>query len=68
MITLWASSRGTWGIDFRGYFGDLDRTRVFGRWKVVDRRTFRAFLPWTYMDSQHECCAKGGLGQWHILL
>ena len=31
MITLWASSRGSWGIDLRGYFGDLERTRVFGR-------------------------------------
>jgi hypothetical protein len=44
MITLWASSRGSWGIDFRGYFGDLERTRVFGRWNVVERRTFLAFL------------------------
>lgn len=45
MITLWASSRGSWGIDFRGYFGDRESMRVFGRWKVVERRTFLAFLP-----------------------
>jgi hypothetical protein len=32
----------------RGYFGERERTRVFGRWKVVERRTLRALWEWAY--------------------
>src|ERR1700734_3265368 len=47
LISLWCSSLGSWGIDFRGYFGAMERTRVLGLWKVVERRTLRAFCACT---------------------
>jgi hypothetical protein len=46
-MILCSSRRGAWGIDLRGYLGARDRTRVLGRWKVVERRTLVFLCEWT---------------------
>ena len=48
MMILAASRRGCKGIDLRGYLGERESWRVFGRWKVVERRTLRTFCEWTW--------------------
>lgn len=50
MMILWWSRRGAWGIDLRGYLGDRDSWRVFGRWNVVDVRILRDFLELIYIS------------------
>ena len=35
-------------MDLRGYLGERESWRVFGRWNVVDRRTLRTFLEWAW--------------------
>ena len=42
----------------RGYLGERERIRVFGRWKVVERRTLRALWECTCCDCQHGCAAR----------
>lgn len=46
-MTLYWSSRGTWGTLLRGYFPLRASERVLGRWKVVERRTLRVILEWS---------------------
>lgn len=39
------------GIDLRGYLGERESVRVFGRWKVVLKRTLRTLCELTcYMN------------------
>lgn len=48
IITLWWSSRASWGTDLRGYLGVRESWRVLGRWNVVLRRTFRVLWACAY--------------------
>lgn len=58
-MTLWWSSRGSWGTDLRGYLGERESWRVLGRWNVVVVLTLRAFLLLTCfanaLDDERDC-------------
>lgn len=44
-MVLYASERGAWGIDLRGYLGFRANCKVLGRWKETEVRTLRILFP-----------------------
>lgn len=51
-MTLEASKRGSCGTDLRGYLGERERVRVFGRWNEVLVRTLRTLCELTCYKKQ----------------
>jgi hypothetical protein len=49
-------------MDLRGYLGDRESWRVFGRWNVVEVRILRDFFEWIYImyistAFEHNLCS-----------